>query len=160
MVRSHQLSNFRDASVLETKIKVSNKKSKEGNLRVLEVHYDRNEKIKAVLQSRDNDSPALTSLPRYPYIVHSMHPFFHEIPSTLVVWTAGVDRGGTLERIKKLLKFRKHEFFINEKLSNPPFAYTMPSARARAHVLNVSAENSEVVKFLMVVSRGLSCLIM
>jgi len=52
-------------------------------------------------------------------------------------WIAGVDRDGTLERIKKLLKFRKHKFFINGKLSNPPFAYTM-LARERAHVFNVS----------------------
>lgn len=61
---------------------------------------------------------------------------------------AGLD--GTLERIKKLLKFRKHEFFINGKLSNPPLAYTMPSrererelarARMRAHVLMSPAKN-------------------
>lgn len=100
------------------------------------------------------------------FVVSSLHCTFraffffaYEIPGTLATRTGEWrkwGRGRTLERIKKLLKFRKHEFFINEKLSNPPFAYTMSARkRERAGMFKVSGGKfrvAKVVKFLMIVA--------
>lgn len=111
-----------------------------------------------------------------PHIVHSARAFSFPFPQNTMHFSAvrsGAADGrlarelvsrrararGTLERIKKLLKFRKHEFFINGKLWNSPFAHIQcrwgsARARARSRMCLTSPEQkisdrSKVAKILM-----------